>query len=734
MKAMKTLTIAILMILSSNFCQAYTWLNVHDPLTWGTWNQGTIEEAELTIEPKGVYMEMGLYLTLSAKNTNIDSDSLEIRYSFSLPPHSIVHDSWLWVGDEIVEADILDRWSAYMIYESIVERRQDPSLLVKDWGNNYRLNIYPLESSGDRKVKISYLVPVNFQNNKTSIPIPVDLLSESNVPLNKLKVHIKTNTEWVNPEVISDTMIHVSQGASSYSGFTHYTEIPNHAFDKEVSLTFDSPMKNGIYVSHYKEKGSNEGYYQMAVLPSKLFNINNSKKTLWLFDFERNNTSDIKPIDVFKRLETTILNQSSDNDYFNIMANDKKFNSKAFSWIKSDHHNISKRFADFDTSDIAGNSDLEGLLIDAIDFINKHGNQGEIILLTNSDNYSDMDKANDLLEMIKTMDTPPIHVVDFYNMWHVWECFGGNCYSGNEYLLNGITRMTTGNYIKYNYWNETISSVLNKAVTGTGKYTTSFDIHTSINNGLCHSRYHFNYNNSAVNINSPIIEIGKYYGSFPFKVEMSAVIDDNVISYAKSFTSDISISDTLIEEMWTGNYIEALSDGWTYDNKIINQIVEASINERVLSNYTAFLALEPGMEPDIDPVDPTNGNPGSRVLTNDVASFGGKEFMTTDIDKNEANIADNIKMLASPNPFISETRILINIPEEIDWRNTSIEIFDISGRKLKHFKSSDYIYDGVINIVWNGKGAASQSIPSGVYFVVLNGKDFSKTFKLIKAK
>ncbi|MBL7828577.1 MAG: hypothetical protein JNJ57_18225, partial [Saprospiraceae bacterium] len=117
-------------------------LRVGDPrFSWST-QQGTIEEAVLSIKPNGVYWEYGLYLTFSSRGTTYDAnDSLEVVLKFELPANAIVHDSWLWINDDISKALILDKWTASTIYESIVNRRQDPSILTKTSATQYELKV-----------------------------------------------------------------------------------------------------------------------------------------------------------------------------------------------------------------------------------------------------------------------------------------------------------------------------------------------------------------------------------------------------------------------------------------------------------------------------------------------------------------------------------------------------------------------------------------------------------------
>jgi hypothetical protein len=118
------------------------------------------------VKPQGIYAEVGLYLHLSARDWGYgQDDQLEIELDFTLPEDAIVIDSWLWVEGKIIRGELMDKWTAAEIYEDIVDRRRDPSILYKHYDNQYELRIYPLIADSYRKVKITYLVPMQWHAN-----------------------------------------------------------------------------------------------------------------------------------------------------------------------------------------------------------------------------------------------------------------------------------------------------------------------------------------------------------------------------------------------------------------------------------------------------------------------------------------------------------------------------------------------------------------------------------------
>ena len=81
-----------------------------------------------------------------------------------------------------------------------------------------------------------------------------------------------------------------------------------------------------------------------------------------------------------------------------------------------------------------------------------------------------------------------------------------------------------------------------------------------------------------------------------------------------------------------------------------------------------------------------------------------------------------------PNPFNPITKIGIGIPE---YANVRVVIYDILGREVRTLFNG-YLEPGYQYAVWNGTTSVGEPVGSGVYFVVMEGKGASKTFRDVK--
>ncbi|MBL7818121.1 MAG: hypothetical protein JNL70_24135 [Saprospiraceae bacterium] len=189
---------------SSLFHVAHTqnYLRVVDPKT--TWRQTTpsITEATISVRPRGLYLEYGVYMTYSMQQTpyNTVRDTFEIQQYFTLPQGSAINDSWLWVENQIMKALLWDRWSATSVYEGIVKRRQDPSILYKNGETNYEYRIFPIIGNQTRRVKLNFYIPAKWSPSQLTAPLSLNMITTS-ARIPNVNLIVYESNDWKQPSV-----------------------------------------------------------------------------------------------------------------------------------------------------------------------------------------------------------------------------------------------------------------------------------------------------------------------------------------------------------------------------------------------------------------------------------------------------------------------------------------------------------------------------------------------------
>ena len=86
-----------------------------------------------------------------------------------------------------------------------------------------------------------------------------------------------------------------------------------------------------------------------------------------------------------------------------------------------------------------------------------------------------------------------------------------------------------------------------------------------------------------------------------------------------------------------------------------------------------------------------------------------------------------------PNPFNPETTIKYVLPPDKASYQVKIIIYDVLGQLVLVLKYEPQ-RPGIYTVKWNGKNAAGQAMPSGVYFCVLQAGQFKAVQKMLLVK
>ncbi len=721
---LKKILLTFVLLLSISIVQdasADNYLSVLDPQEpWWATDQGNIDEAVLTIRPKGIYMEMGLYLTFSAKSSYLQNHTqpLEIVLNFELPEDAIVNDSWLWVEEEIIKAKIIDRWSASEIYEGIVDRQQDPSILFKESDTQYQLRIYPMEGAGSRKVKLSYLVPTKWTKQDVSAVLPLNILQTSRITPS-LEVRTWREGEWGNPRIAelpnTDFVVGSNEEWGNFLGATI------DANDVWTSLNFvlDTPMKDGVYISRLGEE--EENIYQLAFLPSSLLPERKADKIAFLLDYQDFESTTTKE-EVINKLKTFMFKNLRPYDQFNLFFSHATIQQASNEWLPADSESIDLAFDILENS-LADYSNLPSLLAKGIEFVNNSGSDGSLFLVSNSDQVGSESIANQLIDDLSDMmpdNNIPINILDYQDLGLPYNTIGGVPYRGNEYFYINFSKITGGNYVNVRNnlpLNDNLVTLFQSATNS----ITSFDFHTTLANGFCHSR--FTVGGASLYPSQPILQVGKFEGEFPFEIEIGGVLDSEVFFSRISIEeTDVLEADNTLNTIWSGNYLSELEDQ-SASNNIIQEIITKSINDRALSLYTAMICLEPslGGEVCLECIDESGGS--------ETGGGGNGDGPVVDID--EETLDDLFTLEAFPNPFRDHVKIAIELGEDVDVSQLQFGVYNYLGQLVKTLDPLSTSTDQKLEFEWDATDQNGQILPKGIYFFMVQTPTSTKSLKLM---
>lgn len=692
-------------------------LQVLDPqFNWDR-RGGTIEEAAFVLKPQGIYTLVDLYLTFSARDQGFNPGrNLEVIFDFQLPTDAHMVDSWLWFEGQIIKAEMKDRWTATLVYEDIVGRNQDPSILYKEGNGRYQLRIFPMLAEGSRKVKISYLMPAQWSAQQVSTSLPLHLLSSSWYPVQTVNLRVWQEADWGTPRLEGENSLAFDAVSDPDQGnFWEKNLTSSELSNTELKVVNDSPAKNGVYLGILGEPANS--IYQMVLIPEEAatFPTGTARKMLLAFDYNSSKVSGVSQTYLLNQMKEQLKQRLSSKDSFNLIFSNLLIEPYSDTWLPADPQTIDATFAGLSTDPIAAYSNLPSLLAGGIQFINDTGGAGTLLLAASNDDFDDVQSANTLVEDLMHLigdNQIPINILDYQNQNITGSWIGGQYYRGNEYLYTNLSQLTGGEYV--NQLDCCPSATLDENALSIFALATGLqgqvDIYTSLAEGFCYQRYTLGQATDISSLSKPFRQIGKYNGAFPFYIEMAGEYQNtffgNVISIPEL---DLVQSDSFLQEAWTGQLIQQLEKSGS-DNSTINTIINRSIDARVLSIYTALIALEPSQ--------------GGEICLECVDESG--EVVSTDDPSGKDH---GVAIEAFPNPFKEKVNIRVQLNEQVRPEDCQFDIINLMGQRVFSFAKTSLIGTNEINFTWQGQSSNNVQLAGGVYLFVATtpkGKSFLK--------
>lgn len=710
---MKNSTLTLLFCMLGLWAYAQASLTVLNPRQQWHTGQASVEEATITLEPKGIYLDASLYLTLSYEGTDFNyEDSLEVALNFTLPEEAAIYDSWLWIDEVIVKADILDRRTATNIYEDIVNRQQDPSILFKQGPGQYQLRVYPFTQEQRRKVKISYLLPANWTAEQVLADLPMEIIQASYIPIQELTLRVWAGPEWGQPRIpeLPDAVFYPNNHPGLGTFQEHILYWPE--IRPGLTLALDAPLHEGLYVNH----NDSLRMFQLVALPDQLVALPEAppRRLLVYLDYKPDNASGFSREDLLDGLQRELLAGLRSQDEFQLWATTNGDPAMlADGWVPGSADAILEVFENLSLSAFPNNGRLNNALFHALDQVDAQGQETPVLLISNSHNEGDPWYAEQLVNQLTR--TAGFSLADFYfinyqnrNIEEWWDWWGPSGWSSNDFLYSELARLSGGTYRRAGQFRYKIRKALESA----DRLRGSVELHSTLESGFCYNRFLLGGSTVNLPLSRPLYQVGRYQGFFPFRMEYITVADGAPLAATRDVGPEhIHTIDTLAEEAWAANYLLSLENS-NQGDATAQEIVESSIYYRVLSMHTAFLCLEPslGGEPCIGCIDGSGGG--------DIPVFSTGDLAARDL---------LIRLNASPNPFVEQIRIRAELLAGAAAAEYRFALFDEQGRLVHVFEPQALAPGREVTLQWDGAG-----LPAGVYFLIAEGPQGRAQLKLVK--
>ena len=202
--------------------------------------------------------------TIEESFVNRTDRRLEGIFHFPLPQDASISGFGMWIGGELVEADVVEKQRAREIYETILRERRDPGLLEWAGGNIFKARVFPIEAHSEKRIKIVYtqVLPLRANQYRYSYALRSEMLQKT--PLRELSIDVLVNSALPLKRIHSPTHpVRVEQSERSASiQFSAQEYSPTRDF--ELVCDIDGRTSDVVMIPHQR---GDDGYFMLQLMP-----------------------------------------------------------------------------------------------------------------------------------------------------------------------------------------------------------------------------------------------------------------------------------------------------------------------------------------------------------------------------------------------------------------------------------------------------------------------------------
>jgi hypothetical protein len=202
--------------------------------------------------------------TVEESFANLTDHQLEGVFYFPLPQDASISGFGMWIGNELVEADIVEKQRAREIYETILRERRDPGLLEWSGGNLFKARVFPIEAHAEKRIRIVYtqVLPLRGNTFRYSYALQSEMLKQH--PLRELSIDLKVSSVVPLKKVASPThTVRTAQTAhAAHVEFTAQEYTPTRDF--EVVAELEGKQAELTLIPHRR---GDDGYFMLLLAP-----------------------------------------------------------------------------------------------------------------------------------------------------------------------------------------------------------------------------------------------------------------------------------------------------------------------------------------------------------------------------------------------------------------------------------------------------------------------------------
>ncbi len=334
---------------------------------------------------------------------NHDHD-IEGIFIFPLPEKAAISEFAMYIGEEKVKGEILDRDEARRVYENIVRRLKDPALLEYVGRNMFRARVYPIPARGEKRIQLSYSEILRAERNLIRYAYPLNTERFSLHPIQEVTISTKIESKTPLSNIYSPShkiSVRKEDEGKARVSFEGKDIKPTKDFILYYSFTRDD-----IGISFINGQGPEANYFMLLASPRYVEKREKILKKNLIFVLDSSGSMRGDKIIQAKEAARFVIDHLDENDRFSIVDFDDGVETFSPEIVVATTEKKKEAFSFIEVIEDSGGTNINEALLRALRMVEPGDRPNYILFLTDGlptvgvtetgDILKNLDKANTL--------------------------------------------------------------------------------------------------------------------------------------------------------------------------------------------------------------------------------------------------------------------------------------------------------------------------------------------------
>ncbi len=508
---------------------------------------------------------------------NETSSRLETQIIFPFPEGAAITKYSMWMGEERMNGELLEKDRARSIYQEIVRKKKDPALLQFVGAAAFRSSVYPIPPRGEKKLRFAYDETLAYDSGVYKYEYVLATGRFSEKPFEKLAIEIRIHSKTPIKSVYSPTHDIQVKRIDDYNVEVNYSASnirPEMNFELFYSVSEDDV---GLSLVTYKEK-EKDGYFMVMATPKFNFKDEEIVGKNIVFVFDRSGSMAGDKIRQARGTLEFCIHSLNEKDNFSLITFGTNVESLNDGFVKATRDNVRDALDFVRQMKAMGGTDINSALMLALEHAG--GKDAEVIFLT--DGLPTIGPKTDVIE--KNLHKTAGDNIRLF-------VFGVG-YNVNTHFLDRISG-SHGGFSTYVRPQEDIEVKVSNFFTKIS-YPIFKDIAFEFDDLSVYDVYPRKLH--AMFKGSQVLIFGRYRSGGKATIKLTGSTDDakRTFAYTTTFPKQ-RIANDFIPKIWASRKIGYLAEQIRLngaDKELVDEIVQLSKEHGIITEFTSFLVHE----------------------------------------------------------------------------------------------------------------------------------------------